>query len=116
LFTGDALLRAYEIGETQQLIGITVCNVIRQRFLKNPFSFNSGSPVIKDYLIPVKGGHQNSAVLNWPALCVRELQLITPLSESSLANYFSTFGKYESLDESAKTKYSNTVEFIKNMG
>lgn len=113
LFTGDALLRAHHLGESQQLISIAICGVTRERFLKNPFVFKSGFPVIRDYLIPVKGGcYQNCAVLNWPILCQHELSNLHPLNAKSLADYFSEFGRYETLGENEKEKYANTVAFI----
>ena len=47
LFTGDALLRAYRIGESQQMISIAICDETRERFLRNPpFGLPSGSPVM----------------------------------------------------------------------
>lgn len=116
LFTGDALLRAYHIGESQQLISIAICDVTRERFLKTPFSFSSGLPVIKDYLIPVKGGaNSNHAVLNWPAHCQHELSSLRPLTAKALANKFSEFGCYETLGEHEKAKYENTVAFIQSL-
>ncbi|TAJ81677.1 MAG: hypothetical protein EPO42_01995 [Gallionellaceae bacterium] len=116
LFAGDALLRAYHIGETQQLISIAICDVTRERFLKTPFSFNSGLPVIKDYFIPVKGGvNSNRAVLNWPALCQYHLSNLKPLSANALANHFSEFGSYETLGDIEKAKYENTVAFIQSL-
>jgi len=116
LFTGDALLRAYGIGETQQMMGVVVCDVVRERFIEKPFQLSSGLPVIKDYPVPVKGGGcQNRAVLNWPAICGNELRLVEPLSEKALSQHFYSFGRYETLDSSAKAKYSNTVGFIQAM-
>lgn len=115
LFTGDALLRAYEIGESQQMISVALCDVTRERFLRNPFGFPSGSPVIKDYPIPVKGGHQNRGVLNWPAFCHHELQnyQLQCCTAQELANHFSGFGSYETLGPSERRKYENTALFIR---
>ncbi|MBI5449817.1 MAG: hypothetical protein HY940_00515 [Gammaproteobacteria bacterium] len=115
LFTGDALLRAYYIGETQQLLSIAICDVARDGFLQNPFTFRSGAPVIKDYLVPVKGGgHQNRAVLNWPAICQNEFRNLQPLTAQTLASYFSEFGHYETLGNSERAKYENTVAFLRS--
>ncbi len=84
LFTGDALLRAYELGESQEMVGIFVCDVIRERFFDTPFKFTSGCPVVKDYPVPLKGGDKvNRAVLNWPAICTAELRGIGELSAES---------------------------------
>lgn len=115
LFTGDALLRAYEIGEAQQLISIAICDATRERFLKKPlFKFHSGLPVIKDYLIPVKAGaFCNRAVLNWPALCQDKLSGLGTLSAQVLANQFSEFGGWETLGLKEQLKYANTVALIK---
>lgn len=113
LFTGDALLRAHHIGESQQLISIAICDVTRERFLKTPFEFKSGFPVIKDYPIPVKDGcYQNRAVLNWPVFCQNEFLNLKPLTAQTLANYFSEFGRYEVLGENERIKHENTVAFI----
>lgn len=113
LFTGDALLRAHHIGESQQLISIAICDVTRERFLKTPFEFKSGLPVIKDYPIPVKGGGcQNRAVLNWPDFCQNELLNLKPLTAQTLADYFSEFGRYETFGENERVKHENTVAFI----
>ncbi|MCE5181719.1 MAG: hypothetical protein LLG15_07965 [Betaproteobacteria bacterium] len=116
LFTGDALLRAYHIGEMQQLISIAICDVTRERFMKEkPFSFRSMSPVVKDYPIPVKGGdHQNRAVLNWPEFCKDDLNRLEPLTAETLANHFSEFGHYETLGPRERAKYANTVAFIQS--
>lgn len=118
LFTGDALLRAYHIGEMQQLISIAICDVTRERFMKEkPFSFRSVAPVVKDYLIPVKGGgHQNRGVLNWPEFCKEDLKRLGPLTAKILADYFSEFGHYETLGHSERAKYENTVAFIQSNG
>lgn len=73
----------------------------------------SGFSVVKDYPIPVKGGcYQNRAVLNWPAFCQNELLNLEPLTAQTLADYFSEFGRYETLGENEKTKHENTVAFI----
>ena len=113
LFTGDALLQAYSIGEEQQLLGISVCDVIRDKFLSNPFSLSNGSPVVIDYHIPKKtGGCKQGAVLNWPALCKNELNQITPLTDKALLHYFNTTANCEFLDDSVMAKYSNTINFI----
>lgn len=115
LFTGDALLRAYHIGEAQQLLSIAICDVARDGFLQDPFKLRSGAPVIKDYLVPVKGGgYQNRAVLNWPAICQDELKNLRPFTAQTLASYFSEFGHYEALGNSEKEKYENTAVFLRN--
>jgi hypothetical protein len=117
LFTGDALLRAYDLGESQQMLGICICDVIRQRFSKTPFRFRSGEPVIKDYPVPLKKGVRiNRAVLNWPAICRQELTQINKSEANSLAQYFFGFGKPDTLPEEVMTKYTNTVEFIRCAG
>lgn len=117
LFTGDALLRAYELGESQQMIGICLCDVVRQRFLKRPFSFPSGEVVVKDYLVPLKKGvRTNRAVLNWPAICKKELEMVRELEPVRLAQHFYAFGKPETLPEEVMVKYANTIEFLKCVG
>lgn len=117
LFTGDALLRAYELGESQQMIGICLCDVVRQRFMKRPFSFSSGAVVIKDYPVPLKKGVKaNRAVLNWPAICEQELNMIKEFTPVRLAQYFYAFGKPETLPEEVMAKHANTIEFLKCVG
>lgn len=116
-FTGDALLRAFDLGESQQMIGICLCDVVRERFFRNPFRLTSGDPVIKDYPVPLKKGECiNRPVLNWPAICQQELAHLKDLDPTGLAQHFSTFGKPETLTEEAKSKYVNTVEFITCIG
>lgn len=118
LFTGDALLRAYELGESQQMIGICLCDVVRQRFMERPlFSFPSGAVVIKDYPVPLKKGvRSNRAVLNWPAICEQELKMLKELVPVRLAQHFYAFGKPETLPEEVMVKHENTIEFLKCVG
>lgn len=113
LFSGDALLRAFELGESQQMIGICICDVVRERFLRNPFQLTSGDPVIKNYPVPLKKGKRiERPVLNWPATCQQEPAHLKDLDPTGLAHHFFTFGKPETLPEEAKSIYANTVEFI----
>lgn len=118
LFTGDALLRAYELGESQQMIGICLCDVVRQRFMGRPlFSFTSGKAVIKDYLVPLKNDVKSKrAVLNWPAICKLELKMLKELDPVRLAQHFYAFGKPEHLPEDVMVKYKNTIDFMKFVG
>lgn len=117
LFTGDALLRAFDLGESQQMIGICLCDVVRERFFRTPFRLISGDPVIKDYTVPLKMGERiERPVLNWPAICQQELALLKDLDPTRLSQHFFAFGKPETLPVEAQSKYANTVEFIKCIG
>ena len=116
LFTGDALLCAHHLGETQQLISIAICDITRERFLKNPPFLLHGSPVVLDYPIPVKGGgYEKRGALNWPAFCQREHPNLQSLTAQTLADHFSEFGRYETLGENERAIHENTVAFIQSL-
>jgi len=115
LFTGDALLKAYDIGESQQLIGISTCDEVKNRFLAEPFVI-SGKDVMIDYPVPLKNGDcPYRTLLNWPAFCRQELVMLGDLTEQTLMHYFYSFRDIELSNNSARDKYRNTVKFIKYM-
>ncbi len=117
IFTGNSLSRAYKIGESQQMLGITICDKSTEIFSRNSFSLASKKDVILQYMVPCKNGKSKSqAILNWPALCAQELKGIDSSSAETLCNHFFTVGKYDEIDKGAKEKYVNTVHFLNTNG
>ncbi len=113
LFTGQALLSAYCIGESQQLLSVAVCDVTKKRFLAEPFELTCGRSPLIDYEVPIKDGkYCKRALLNWPVFCEHELRIESSNNGPWIAARFGTFGNYDSLKESVKKKYNNTATFI----
>jgi len=116
LFSGSSLHSAYELGESQKLLGISVCSTTYERFYDRnakPFSLKSGKDVILKKSIPVKGGSMEPRyILNWPAICDAELNQIRLDDVSAFSQHFWTVNQNIELERDVLVKYENTLNLI----
>lgn len=111
LFLGEPLVKAYEIGECAQWIGIVVDQFIAEMAKSYPI----GEEIIQ-WDVSLKGDKTlKSFVLNWPWI-FRNNFMIKPVSlEAFYSAFQSLFGPYNELPSSVKIKYQNTVDFINSV-
>ncbi|OGR27337.1 MAG: hypothetical protein A2139_11400 [Desulfobacca sp. RBG_16_60_12] len=111
LFLGKPLVRAYQIGECAQWIGI----VVDQFIAKMAGSYPIGQEIIQ-WDVPQKNNElKNEYVINWPWI-FRNNFTVKPVSLVAFYKAFQLlFGPYDDLQESAKIKYKNTVNFINSI-
>jgi hypothetical protein len=118
LFSGNSLSSAYELGEKQQLLGISVCSTTRERFYESKFyRLAQDKDVILQKSIPIKGGATELRyILNWPALCSSELGKVRLDNASMFSQYFWTVNQGLELDDCVLSKYENTLRLISDIG
>ncbi len=113
LFLGVPLVKAYQIGEEAQWIGITVDEHVFQKSKLIPLKTAENTYPIIEWDIPLKNKRAKCGyVLNWPKIFKNNFT-IKPVP---LADFYSPFerlfGPYSALRENVKAKYINTVDFI----
>lgn len=115
LFSGPALVDAYELGESAQWLGIVLdqhtTNVVSQ--LPVGKSLRSKGTIVS-WDVPCKDGSvRRQNVLNWPESHRNSYVGPVPLSvESFYAPFQSLFGQYKELRPDVAAKYVNTVAFF----
>ncbi|MBN2107072.1 MAG: hypothetical protein JW832_06560 [Deltaproteobacteria bacterium] len=115
LFSGPALVEAYEIGECSQWIGVCTQNEAAKEFTKMKLAISErGGKTIVPWSVPQKKGKIiEQQVLNWPETYAHDWFGPVPLTIDVFYRQFEdTFGPYESLPQSVKSKYENTVNFF----
>lgn len=117
LFSGTSLNSAYELGEKQQLLGVSVCSITRERFCQSkPYSLTCGNEVILQKNIPTKPGvTELRYILNWPAHCKSELARLCLDDASLFSQHFWTINQGVKLNECILAKYENTLRLINDM-
>jgi hypothetical protein len=113
LYAGPALVEAHDIGESAQWLGIVVDDVVAERCMEIPCQ-SGGKDIIISWQLPLKCGRRlPKNVVNW-ALSMRDgFSDPPPYSvEQYYKGFVQTWGAYSTLDENAKKKHQNTVEFV----
>lgn len=115
LFSGPALVDAYELGESAQWLGIVLdqhtTNVVSQ--LPIGKSYGSKGTVVPWDVQCKDGSIQRRNVVNWPESHGRNYVGPVPLTvESFYAPFQSLFGPYKELRPDVAAKYVNTVKFF----
>jgi len=115
LFSGPALVDAYELGESSQWLGIvvdehTAKTVSKLSIGKSP----RGRDVVVPWDMPCKGNVvQKRMVVNWPETQYKNYEGTLPLTIEMFYQPFSElFGSLEKLAPSVVAKYANTVAFF----
>lgn len=115
LFSGPALVDAYELGESSQWLGIVVdehtAEVVSKLLIgKSP----RGRDLIVPWNVPCKGNAlRQRMVVNWPETQYRNYSGTLPLTVGSFYQPFSNlFGSLGELAPSVVAKYENTVAFF----
>jgi len=115
LFSGPALIDAYELGESSQWLGIVVDQYTTDIFSRLKAGKSSRKvDVIVPWNVPCKNGVvANRNVVNWPETHGHNYQGPIPLSvEVFYSPFVHLFGTYEDLRPEVAIKYANTVTFF----
>ncbi|MDQ5879436.1 MAG: hypothetical protein QG638_2172 [Pseudomonadota bacterium] len=115
LFSGPALVDAYELGESAQWLGIVLDQYTADSFSRLPVGRSSGRHgSIVAWDVPCKdGASRRQSVANWPESHRNAYVGPVPLTvQDFYAPFESMFGAYESLRPDVAAKYANTVAFF----
>jgi hypothetical protein len=111
IFLGEPLIRAYEVGESAQFMGIIVDQFVAKMSERYTIGEN-----ITLWDVPQKDKRlKKEYVLNWPKI-FRNNFTVRPVTVDAFYDAFEPlFGPYADLTETARIKYENTVTFINEM-
>ena len=115
LFSGPALLKAYELGESSQWLGISLDASVAEAVARLPIVKSPhGSATVVEWAVPCKSGcTANRVVVNWPGLLRNNYTGPMPLPVETFYQPFSNlFGPFYSLESSIRAKYECTVDFF----
>lgn len=115
LFSGPALLDAYELGESSQWLGISLNRKVAEAIMRLPAAISPrGRSTIVEWGVPCKGGStENRFVVNWPESHHNNYAGPIPLPVETFYQPFSDlWGPFELLEDSKRVKYESTVAFI----
>lgn len=116
LFSGPALVDAYEMGESCQWLGIVLDCQTAQAFTELTTGHStSGEKVVVPYHVPCgkDGELHKHMVINWVASHHGNFKGSAPLTlEAFYAPFEKLFGPLERLPKRVVTKYENTVAFF----
>lgn len=113
LYLGLPFIKAYEIGESAQWLGIVLDNSVYEYYSKNQISKTWEAPIIL-WDVPQKNGSKRKLrVINWPAIFRRNFKIPFPLDIDDFYPAFKhLFGEFINLPERSRNKYVNTLDFI----
>ncbi len=112
LYMGKPLIKAYEVGEEAQWMGVVVAS---ETLSEKDIADIKEYPYFVNWDVPCKkGSNGNSVVVNWPWLLhgLPNCQLPCSAEELYKRGFEDFFGPFEKLDNEAQTKYKNTQNFI----
>lgn len=114
LFSGPALVEAYELGESSQWLGIALDERIAKAVSGLPFSTSNDKSLVVPWDIPCKDGStKRRMVMNWPESHGHTYKGPIPLTVDAFytpfAELFGPLGQLRSVD---RAKYENTVAFF----
>lgn len=115
IFSGPALVDAYELGESSQWLGITLDQYTADVISLLPVGKSiRGIDSIVSWNVPCKDGtFRRRNVVNWPETHRNTYTGQAPLIVQLFYEPFaSLFGPYEDLHPDVAAKYANTVEFF----
>lgn len=115
LFSGPALVDAYELGESAQWLGIVLDENTANAFSRLPVGRSLGSKgSVVTWDVPCKdGSSRRQSVVNWPESHRNAYAGPVPLTvEDFYAPFEPMFGAYEQLRPDVAAKYVNTVAFF----
>lgn len=115
LFAGEALNRAYEIGEAAQWIGVVVDEAVAERAHRfaMPYESDTRDPGIVPWDVPLKNEQvRRSSVLNWPCVFRENFKAVPTTGEAMMSFVHPIFGPWAALGPAVRRKYDNTSAFI----
>jgi len=114
LFAGPALVRAYQLSEEAQWLGIRVDEAIAKKAAAVPIRSERGRDTTIRWPVPTKDGVlSDSYVINWVETHRHTFMVPHPISLDAFYGPFTRlFGPVAGLPASVRSKYLNTVSFI----
>jgi hypothetical protein len=114
LFSGPALIDAYELGEGSQWLGVVMDDTTAETLRNTPIRSQTGKDAVVQWEVPIKNGVSLTRnVVNWVEThrhsYVGPVPLTVELFYSPMA---SQFGPWEELPPEIQIKYENTVSFF----
>lgn len=111
IFFGEALAKAYGVGESLAMLGVALDSELADRFFRAPFFHASGAEVVLAWsCLPSESA---SWLLNWPVFMT---DFLRPRSKSPASVYgqFKGVGlqDFDNLPPAVKDKYQNTWCFL----
>jgi len=112
MYSGPALIEAYEIGERAQWLGVVTTEAVWQQACAA--NFKSGEEeIIVRAKIPTKNGAKPGFAMNWVACYRHDFKVKPPISVELFYSHFEdAFGPFSELPMSQQQKYVNTTDFI----
>jgi len=115
LFSGPALVDAYELGESSQWLGISLDDKVAEAVMKLPIGRSTrGKEMVVNWEVPCKNGSiENRMVINWPE--AHRDNYVGPIPVEAVTFYqpfAHLFGPFHQLTDSVKLKYESTVAFL----
>lgn len=112
LYSGPALIDAYELGEAAQWLGIVTTEAIYDQTVRA--GFKSGSQgIVTPSQIPTKEGCVAGHAVNWVAAYRHDFKVKPPITVELFYSQFEhAFGPLVELPERERMKYVNTTTFI----
>jgi hypothetical protein len=112
MYAGPALIKAYEIGESAQWIGIVTTEEILEQALAAKFMVGKEDLVIRAS-IPTERGFIAGCALNWVSAYRHDFKVKPPISAELFYSQFEhAFGPLSELPEKERRKYENTTLFV----
>lgn len=112
LYSGPALIEAYEIGEAAQWLGIVTTEAVYKQSLKADFKSGTKHVVIPAS-IPTKKGLVPGYAMNWVASYNHDFKVEPPISTELFYSQFEdALGPLQELREQDRMKYIYTTDFI----
>lgn len=115
LFSGPALLDAYELGESSQWLGISLDTDVAEAIARLPIAYSPrGKATVVEWEVPCTRGHsENRWVVNWPESHRKNYTGPVPLTVETFYQPFADlYGPLHHLEASIRSKYENTVDFF----
>ena len=115
LYSGPALIEAYEIGEAAQWLGIVTTAAVYKQSISADFKAGTSNVVIPAS-IPTKTGLAPGYAMNWVASYRHDFKVKPPISVELFYSQFEhAFGPLSELPERERLKYVNTTHFINEL-
>lgn len=113
LFSGPPLVRAYQLAEEAQWLGVVLEPVIAQRTQQIPLVCG-GVPLAVEWDVFLKRGQvEKRHVLDWPRTHRENFEVDPPISVEAFYQAFKQlFGALEDLPPDVRRKYENTTAFV----
>ena len=114
LFSGPALVDAYNLGEGSQWLGVVIDDRTAEAVKNTPIRSQGGKDAVTLWDVPIKNGSSvTRSVVNWVETHRHNYVGPVPLTvEMFYSPMAALFGPWEKLPREIQIKYENTVSFF----